>query len=157
MNLAGVVREIRNEAKLGARENETRADWQARLVRKGEEILKREKLVTTAARTWLQKVVLDITANVLKGARNMPRAAAGQLAIWPDMKPLEGYEALKKYARQYRNVFRRYQTAIRFIGLLEVEFGEDKARLASTTSLKAALQVAGATAEDIALLEDIAA
>lgn len=156
MKLPDVVKAIRLEAKNGHRPNESRAEWQTRLKNLGEGLLETGRLWKESGRAWLNDVVRDATADALKRPGSMPRVAAGQVALWPEMKPIDGMAALRAYARKYQNVATRYATVVRFIGLLWVAYGDDTGKLGSYHTLMAALIAAGASQEDIAVLREIA-
>lgn len=156
MKLVDVPKAVREEARGGPGEGESRTDWQNRLISIHMEMLDRGRLYRDAARQWLEKVVRDATADAVKRPGLMPRAAAGQIVVWPELEPVVGRDALRAYARKYSNVVNRHALITRLLGCLYVEFGSDDAQLSRFDSLLSALVSAGATAEDIASLRELA-
>lgn len=153
MNLADIVKQMRDEAREGPGER-TRTEWQAALVDSALLKIVQAKLLREAARAWLAHVARNVTASMIKPAGIMPRVAAGQLMIWPEMASIAGRDALRAYARKYRNVVGRYALAIRLLGYLDVAYENDDV-LAKQGTLLEALIAAGATTEDIANLREV--
>lgn len=155
MKLAEVVAKITKAAAAGPESGEDRRDWQRRLVDHGFDLLEQGGLTGAAARQWLANVAQTVTANMIKRAGGMPRAAAGQLVAWPELAPVIGLRALRAYAKKYANVVVRRAAVIRFLGYLDAAFEQNEERLAKYATLELALRAAGATDEDIEILRDL--